>query len=159
MTGTMPDSMLGNAARLRLPELLGYYESGVHLSLELWEDLCEEALRKGDAAPLHAQRDSCESFLRSGLENIDACLRVTEGHADPATGVLRARLTALRDQLATKYSELFPKWQTVEDLEEILLTPRIPPLDVRIGLARRFPPPQSWFDETTDPFAPMESTS
>lgn len=35
MTGTMPDSMLGNAARLRLPELLGYYEHGVHLSLKL----------------------------------------------------------------------------------------------------------------------------
>ena len=157
MTGTMPDSMLGHAARLRLPELLGYYESGVHLSLKLWEDLCKEALRTGDAAPLHDQHDSCESSFRSVLENIDVCLRVTEGHTDTATGVLRARLTALRDQQATKYGELFPKWRTLEDLEDILLARMIPPLDVRIDLAKRFPPPQSWYDETEDPFAPMES--
>ena len=158
MTGTMPDSMLGNAARLRLPELLGYYEHGVHLSLKLWEDLCEEALRTGDAAPLHAQRDSCESFLRGGLENIDVCLRVTEGHADPATGVLRVRLTALRDQLATKHGELFPKWQTVEDLEDILLAHITPNHEAFVELANRFPPPQSWYDETTDPFTAEESS-
>jgi len=157
MTAMLQGPLLQNAARLRLPELLSYFEVGVHLSIQLWDGLCKETLQTGDVDALHAQRDQCQSFLRGGQENLDVCLRVVDSHADPESAALRARMIALRDQLATKYSELFPKWQTTDDLEDILLARMISPLAARIELAKRFPPPQSWYDETEDPFAPVES--
>ena len=158
MIATMPSELLKSTARDRAVALLGHYETLAQFAIEVWEATCRETLRTGDAEPLHAQRDQCEFFFKGELERIDDCLRIVAPREDREAIQSHARLTALRDQLATKYNELFPKWQTLDDLEEVLLSSKIPPRDVRIDLANRFPPPQSWYEEDFDPFLPEEST-
>ncbi len=157
MIATMPSELLKSNARQRAVALLGHYERVAQFAIEVWEATCRETLRIGDAEALHAQRDQCESFFKGELERIDDCLGVVAPREDREAIRSYARLTALRDQLATKYNELFPKWHTLDDLEEILLSSKIPPREVRIELAKRFPPPQTWYEEDFDPFTPAES--
>jgi hypothetical protein len=57
------------------------------------------------------------------------------------------------DELRRLYDELFPRWQTREDLTGILIDKFSLPNVALIALAEKHPPPQSWYDETDDPFA------
>ncbi len=159
MIAKMPSELLKSNARDRAVALLGHYEKLAQFAIEAWDATCRETLRTGDAEALHAQRDQCEAFFEGELERIDDCLRIVVPHEEREAIQSHARLTALRDQLATKYNGLFPKWQTLDDLEEILLSFKIPPREVRIELAKRFPPPQAWYEEDSDPFTPAESAS
>ncbi len=158
MIATMPSELLKSTARDRAVALLGHYETLAQFAIEVWEATCRETLRTGDAEPLHAQRDQCEFFFKGELERIDDCLRIVAPREDREAIQSHARLTALRDQLATKYNEPFPKWQTLDDLEDILLAPMQLSQERCIELAKRFPPPQSWYEEDFDPFLPEEST-
>ena len=156
MIATMPSELLKSSARERAVELLGHYEKLAQFAIEVWEATRRETLRMGDAEALHAQRDQCESFFKGELERIDDCLKAVAPQEDREAIRSYARLTALRDQLATKYNELFPKWQTLDDLEDILLAPLQLSQEQCIELAKRFPPPQSWYGEDFDPFTPEE---
>ncbi len=65
---------------------------------------------------------------------------------------------ALRDQVATHYNSLFPRWQTLDDLECILLAPLTPSKEQLDMIVANYPPPQSWFEETIDPFEPERAS-
>ena len=156
MTATKPAQQFPTT--MKLPELLALFEFSVHLTIRKWEDLCKETLRTGDSESHHAIRDEYEALLDGQLKMLDGCLQVSRLHADQESRELTARMSALRDQLATHYDSLFPKWQTLDDLEDILLAPLSLPNEVLLEMAKRFPPPQSWFEETIDPFAPNEES-
>jgi hypothetical protein len=155
MTATLPDSVFQSAARYRLPDLLTVYEGLARLSLDTWDKLCQDALRVGDAEPLHATRDPYEAYLRGELDRLDLLIRTIDSRPE-SSGEYRMRFVALRDQLATHFNKLFPRWQTLEDLEGILLEPLTPSRETRLELVKRYPPPQAWYDETVDPFQPEE---
>jgi hypothetical protein len=48
-----------------------------------------------------------------------------------------------RDQLQKHYDSLFPRWQTLDDLEAILLERISLPNEQLKELAAKYPPPQS----------------
>lgn len=153
MTATLPDSLLRSATRIGLRDLLGLYEGGFRLSIRAWDFVCQEALQIGDAEPLHVTRDQYEAHLRTEIERLDFLLREIDPRADARSEEYRARFTALRDQYATQYNALFPRWRTRDDLEGILLE-RITPNNERLNeLAKRYPPPRAWYDETENPIA------
>jgi hypothetical protein len=125
--------------------------------LDAWQRACAECLRTGLAEPLHASRDDYQSMLLAYLKILDAqsvlfCLWETEELFPPE--LIRDIATA-RESLQKHYDSLFPRWQTLEDLEGILLEPLTPSNDRLLKLAERYQPPQAWYDDH-DPLTPEE---
>ncbi len=128
------------------PELIG----GALVSA--WERVSADTLRGGDAEPLHATRDDYRTGLLAALQLLDGYLTLSARSGDPAD-----RLRASRDEIQKHYDSLFPRWQTLDDLEGILLE-RFTPSNAELKeLAKKNPPPASWWEETKNPFAPEES--
>ena len=130
------------------PELIG--ESLV----SAWDRVSADTLQDGDADPLHATRDDDRSGLLAALQLLDGYLTLSARSGDPAD-----RLRASRDTLQKHSDSLFPRWQTLDDLEGILLERITPSREERLELVKRFPPPQAWYDETENPFEPVGETA
>lgn len=145
MTATHPNPLF--QATAQLPELLALFEVGVHATIEEWEKLCNEGLRAGQLESLQEYHDYHEGVLSGYLKMLDGSLQLTSQHSDRDAVELTARQHALRDQVATHYATFFPRWRTVEDLEDILLAQRTPSNGQLKALAAKSPPPQSWYDE------------
>ena len=62
-------------------------------------------------------------------------------------------LTRAVAELRALYDTLFPRWQTAQDLHEILIKRFSLPAGNLRELAASHPPPASWLDETDDPFS------
>lgn len=154
MTETQPQLK----ADLRLPELLELFEWGFHHTVEEWEKLCGDTIRTGDSESLHKYREYYERILSGHLQTLDGSLQVSRLHSDHDSIELAARMGALRDQVATHYNSLFPRWQTLDDLECILLAPLTPSKEQLDMIVANYPPPQSWFEETIDPFEPERAS-
>jgi hypothetical protein len=157
MAVAMSETLLLSATRMQLPALLAYYESSVQLVINSWEALCHRAVTSCLAEELHTLRDECEWSFRQGIEGIDRSLSVLDRKEHPESIPMKVRLHALRDQLSTKYAELFPKWQTLEDLEEILLAALTVPNERLISWAKRNPTSaEDWYNAPDDAFPPRE---
>ena len=155
MTATMSDSMFKSAAQLSLPELLSFYEGSVQLVIKSWEALCDRAISLGVIDELHSQHDECEWSFRQGIEGIDRSLSILNRNESSKSNLMTIRLNALRDQLATKYAELFPKWQTIDDLEELLLARMMVPNEKLIAWAKQNPKSaEDWYNAPDDAFPP-----
>ena len=128
-------------------DLLAFFEKLVHGKIEEWEKLRRQILQNGDSDALHDCRSKIEAGLKYELGILGDCLTRAERQPDVLSADIHARMTSLRDQLATHYNSLFPKWQTVEDLEDILLAPLTPSNEQLKAYAAKNPPPQSWYDE------------
>jgi hypothetical protein len=122
---------------------------------ELWNRTSREAAEGRRIEVLHAARDDYQSLLRGHLRLLEDYLTLAELHqrmmgADPAWVV---ELTQAVDDLKNLYGELFPRWQTVEDLHQLLIEKFSLPADKLRELAAKNPPPASWVEETIDPFS------
>ena len=124
------------------------YERGARHLIDAWNHVCREAIQNGSAEELHATRDDYHAVLLGHLKILDGYLmlsgRFGEGHFHPE------RLTRFRDQLQAHYDALFPRWQTLDDLEGILLERISPSNDQLKALAATHPPPQAWYDEINE---------
>jgi hypothetical protein len=124
-----------------------------------WETLCRETARNGDIEALHAAREDIEAvfnqyltLLKSQLALLDLTERLTEN--DRELQEIRTDLTRVTDELTRLYNEIFPRWQSLDDLGEVLIE-KVPLNAVQLeGLAERHPPPKSWYDDDFDPFTP-----
>jgi len=134
-------------ARSQLSAIFALLETAIHCTVEEWERECHDRLRAGDVESLQKYRDNHEGVFSGYLKMLDGTLQVISQHSDREAIELTARQHALRDQVATHYATFFPRWRTVEDLEDILLAQRTPSNGQLKALAAKSPPPQSWYDE------------
>jgi hypothetical protein len=143
----------------RHPEPWFWYDRGSRHLLAAWDRVCSEAIRTEDAERLHAARDSYRTVLLAHLKVLDGYLMLVDGLGDEfdlPPRELHDRLTETREAIQKHHDSLFPRWQTLDDLEAILLE-RITPSNAELKeLAKHYPPPQSWYEETENPITPAE---
>lgn len=125
--------------------------------LDAWNHVCRRATETGSAEELHAARDDYQAFLLAHLKILDGLLTLSTRFEGEHPHAEIARLLApTRERLQKHYDSLFPRWQTLEDLEAILLERVSLPSDQLKALAAKHPPPQSWYDEADAPPAARE---
>ena len=134
-----------------------HYERGGRHLLHAWDDVCRQAIASGSAEELHAAREGYQTFLLAHLKILDGlqilATRFEGEHHHPEIDKLVSRT---REQLQKHYDSLFPQWQTLEDLEAILLERISLPNAQLKELAAQNPPPQKWYDEAEIPPAAQE---
>jgi hypothetical protein len=119
-----------------------------------WDKVCADTLASGDAEPLHTTRDTYRAGLSAALATLDGYQSIADGSDDSDAA---ERIGRSREQLLRHYDSLFPRWQTLDDLEGILLERITPTREELKELAKRYPPPQAWYDDDVNPFEPEES--
>jgi len=135
--------------QLLRPEPWWLYEKMGREILRSWDRVAADILQYDNAEVLHESRDEYERILLAHLKIIEGYLtllyssREFNGNQQHIVEIERTR-----DELTSHYSKLFPRWQTLDDLEGILIE-RLPRLDhtKMKALAAKYPPPQSWYDE------------
>jgi hypothetical protein len=60
------------------------------------------------------------------------------------------RIVSVKEKLEKHYHWLFPRWQTLEDLEAILLERISLPNEALKQLAVKYPPLPKWYNEVDD---------
>jgi hypothetical protein len=136
----------------------GFARRAAHVVEELkrrWKETCADAAEKRKVPDLHATRGEYQALLKGHLRLLEDYLRVAELHRD-AFGSSPGRVEEMRraaDELRDFYDDLFPHWQTLDDLYAITIAMFSPSAERARLLAAKYPPPQSWLDETDDPFS------
>lgn len=146
MTALLHDLFEPNPQLLH-PEPWRLYERMGRELLDAWDRVCRERLAAGDAEPLHAVRDEYHRVLVAHMKIIDGYLSLLDSDDSPRSTAHADQVRATRELLQKHYDKLFPRWQTLDDLEGILLAPLTPTNAQLMALAAKFPPPQSWFEE------------
>ena len=124
-----------------------------------WDVICQETIRTGRIAELHAARDDIKavfdaylSLLKDSVVLFGLSNRLFERNGQFQE--MRDELARATDELTKLRDEIFAKWQTEDDIAEVLIE-KFPFSPKQLeGLAKRSPPPQSWYDEAFDPFTP-----
>ena len=127
---------------------------------DTWERTSREAATNRRLPDLQAARDDYHALLKGHLQLLEDYLALTELHrrafgSNPAWVV---ELHAAVDDLKALHDELFPRWQTEEDLQQILVEQLSVPAERLRELAAKYPPAPSWAEETTDPFSAIDVT-
>lgn len=135
-------------------ELAGQFEAVLG-----WPD----ALRSGWLA---LRRAATDGKLEELHENRDLYRQVVDGTV--AVGLMTAiaalalnwpksaDLERAARELVSLRDEIFSGWGTLDELAEKLMPDVALTHAQLVEIAKRNPPPQSWYDETDDPFAPVE---
>ena len=97
---------------------------------------------------LHASR---EKLLRLYDDHIAIAER-NSSRAENVGSLLASDFAAIADEIRTQRDDLFSKWQTKDGLYRVLIDLMMPSHERRRELARKYPPPQSWYEETINPF-------
>jgi hypothetical protein len=121
----------------------------------LWELTSREAARNRRLADLHAARDDYRELLEAHLGLLKEYAAVAALHRrafGPAAG-WDDELSRAAADLAALHAELFPRWQSEADLQQLLIEKFTLAPDALRARAAAHPPPASWLDETADPFA------
>lgn len=133
------------------------FERGARHMTTAWDRVCREAIQSGSAEELHAARDDYQAVLLAHLKILDGYLVLADRFPDEYPhGDLAERLTSIRDELQQHYDSLFPRWQTLDDLEAILLESASLPNEQLKELAKQYPPPQAWYDGANESPAARE---
>ncbi len=142
------------------PEPWFLFDRGMRHVVHAWDRVCSETLRTGDAERLHSAREDYQAVLLGYLKVLDGYVMLAGRFGDEfdfPPQELVARLSESRDEIQKHYDSLFSRWQTLDDLEGILLE-RVTPSNAELKeLAKKYPPPKSWWEETENPFEPEES--
>lgn len=113
-----------------------------------WDRLRRSAVENGLDA-LHAGREEYAKVYANYIATADQAVSLAAAMRLPDLPKLeqsRTELVRLRDQI-------FSKWHTEDDLAEMLLElVQLSHAELK-AIAAAHPPPQSWYEETFDPFA------
>jgi hypothetical protein len=123
---------------------------------DAWTRACGLASKSGNADELHTVRDDYQAALLAHLKILDGWLTLLSRFPHEYPPGFAERMTSSREELQKHYDSLFPRWQTLEDLEAILLERISLPNERLQKLAAKNPPPQSWYDEADAPHATQE---
>jgi hypothetical protein len=118
---------------------------------DAWERVCRRATHSGSAEELHAARDDYQALLLAHLKILVGWLTFLSRLSREYPSGFSHDFTAIRDQLQQHYDSLFPRWQTLDDLEALLLERTSLPNDQLKPLAAIYPAPQAWYDEPDAP--------
>lgn len=122
---------------------------------ELWNQTSQNAAESRRIEALHSARDDYRLLLTGHIRLLEDYLALAELHrrflgADP----LRVEeLKEAVNELKTLHDELFPRWQTADDLRQLLIDKFSLSADKLRELAAAHPPAPSWAEETIDPFS------
>lgn len=122
---------------------------------ELWDRASRDAAENRRLEELHAARDEYRELLAGHLRLLNEYLSLAELHSR-ALGSNPAWAAELRhavSDLQSLHDSLFPRWQTLQDLQHILIEKFSLPAEKLRERAALSPPPQAWFEETADPFS------
>ena len=123
---------------------------------DAWERACRQAATSGDAEELHAARDDYQTALLAHLKILDGWMTLLSRFPREYPPGFAERMTSCRDDLQKHYDAIFPRWQSLDDLEAMLLERVSLSNDQLKGLAAKYPPPQAWYDEADAPPAAQE---
>lgn len=122
---------------------------------ETWDRTSRDAAANRCLIDLHVARDDYRALLSGHLRLLEDYLDLAELHCrafDTPPNHVSELQTAV-EKLKAFHDELFPRWQTAEDLHQIVIEKLSRPADELRDLAAKSPPPPSWAEETADPFA------
>ena len=114
-----------------------------------WDRLCREAVRAGRVPELHAARGDVQALFHAHLQILDGCLTVADRLGGPPAEA--DRLAAVRADIQRLHDGLFPRWQSEDDLDDILVDLLSIPNERLIALAQGSPPPVWWWADDDDP--------
>jgi hypothetical protein len=119
----------------------------------LWRRLCE-AGRAGRASAVHAAREDLQKDFERKLWVIEKARRISQEFS-VLTGKALADAEVLKqaeDDLRRLHAEIFGRWQTLEDLEDLLAS-LYPFTNERLEtLEKKYKPPAAWYSEEGKPF-------
>ncbi|MBA4066306.1 MAG: hypothetical protein C0501_21845 [Isosphaera sp.] len=134
-----------------------WYGRTARLLTDGWQRVARHALADGSAEELHAGRADYEAVLLTHLKVFDGLLVIASRFGEEVRPTdLAVRIAEARDRLRGHYDSLFPRWQTLADLEAILLELASVPHDRLKDLAAQHPPDPSWYKERVKKPAPKE---
>ena len=141
----------------RLEEPWFLHDRSIRRLRDAWDHVCRQAIHAGSAEELHAARDDYQAVLLGHLKILDGYLMLLTRFESERPGAGFVELVSrTRDELQRHYESLFPRWQTLDDLEAILLERVSLPNDQLKALAAKYPPAQAWYDEASDTTAAQE---
>ncbi|HEV3438506.1 MAG TPA: hypothetical protein VG122_14175 [Gemmata sp.] len=119
-----------------------------------WDRTCRDAAENRRLEELHATRDDYQVLLKGHLRLLEDYLALTELHQSMfgSNPVWAEELSYAVGGLRNLYEELFPRWQTLQDLAQLAIEKFSLPTERLRELALKYPPPSSWYEETADPF-------
>ena len=125
---------------------------------ELWDRTSRDAAENRKLDDLHAARDEYHTLLKGHVQLLVDYRRLAKHHcrALGANPVWVNELDSAVRELQSLYNELFPRWRTVEDLQQILIERLSLPAEKLRELAAKSPPSAAWFEETADPFSALQ---
>lgn len=120
-----------------------------------WDRTSRDAAENRRLDELHAARDEYHALLKGHLRLLENYLSLTELHARAFGSDARwaEELSRAVGGLRSLHDELFPRWRTLQDLQQILIERFSLPAEALRELAAKSPPPAAWFEETADPFS------
>ena len=134
-----------------------------------WRRACANAVQSGTVDEIQRLRDDYQKVLLAHIKIIEGYLSlITEFDLNerdhmlfgPSDDEFRPtypeRMAQIRISLQAHYDRLFPRWQTIDDLEQIVLETVSPSSENLKALAATHSPPQSWYDESVDLPTPTE---
>ncbi len=125
--------------------------------LPFWQTLSELARNNG-AEIIADHRAAIKLSLNSKLENLIGA-RELAGRLESLTGIAVADEAAIGDaeaKLGQFRKDVLSRWQTLEDLEAILIERLAIPHGRLHAWARKNPSSQEWYDAPDDAFPPWE---
>jgi hypothetical protein len=125
---------------------------------ERWDEICRDAAASRRLPELHEARadflsvfDQLIKFHESHLELLDLQNQLTGRNGFPRQP--REELQRALDELKRLRDDIFSNWQSVDDLTRILIDKFSLSADKLREVAAKHPPPESWLNETADPFS------
>jgi len=149
----MPSTLIREYAAPDLDRLAAALAGVANLAAHLAERknlLFRETARSGGAEELHAGRDDYHRIYDDYIAVAERFQALAEAADSPLAADFGRVAGAVREQR----DALFGRWGSFDDLCELLIEQIQPSAAQLRALAERSPPPQSWYDETDDPFQP-----
>lgn len=120
-----------------------------------WEKTSRNAAENRRIEELHATRDEYRVLLEGHLRLLEDYSVLAKHHhrllgANPLwTEELDQAVTVLKKH----YDDLFPRWQSSNDLAQLLIEQFTLSAEKLKEIAAKSTPPSSWYEETIDPFS------
>ena len=147
----MPATLIGEHANLDVERL------GVVLAdlVQLPEQLTERRERLLHDAGMTSRVEELQAGREEFRKIYDVYLGVIEWYGTLAGSLgspLATEFERIAEEVRNQREELFGSWITFDDLCKLVIEVIQPSRDRLRAFAASHPPPQSWFDETIDPF-------
>jgi flagellar biosynthesis regulator FlaF len=140
------------AAQKRLAEALRRLTKttidGFNLTKALWSAYCD-AVIQGDTKEVQELRAEFASQVENDLKDVEEALAsLREARDNLAFGSdEEAQLLLARAEIEALQKQVLNRWQTVEDLEDVVAEWTAPTAEQLDAVARKYGPPTAWFEQ------------